>query len=241
MPDFRGWLRAAAEAFGLDLGAEQEEKCAAYTELLLRRNAEMNLTRIVEPQEIAVKHFIDAAAPLRYGLVGEDEHVIDVGTGAGFPGVVLKILRPRLRLVLLDALAKRLRFLEEVVRVLGLDGVELVHARAEEVGRGAPHREAYGVATARAVAELRVLAEYVLPLVKVGGAALAWKGPDVAAEAAAAQRALAELGAESAEVLRYDLPFGLGGRSLVVVRKVRPTPSRYPRKPGEPARRPLGG
>src|SRR5690554_6561534 len=175
MTEFKEALSQGAAGVGLHVGDEQIERCATYAGLLLEWNRQVNLTRIVEPREMAIKHFIDSATVLLYDLLPAGARVVDVGTGAGFPGLVLKVLRPDLHVVLMDSLAKRLRFLDAVIGALGLVGVETVHSRAEDAGRSSVWREAHDVAIARAVADLRVLGEYLLPLVRVGGKMVALK------------------------------------------------------------------
>lgn len=239
MSEFRDALLEACTVLTIESSELQVEHCIAYADMLLEWNQRINLTRISEPQDMAVKHFADSASVLAHGLIESGSRVIDVGTGAGFPGLVLKILRPDLQIVLLDSVAKRLRFLEEVIGRLGLHGVRVVHARAEDAGHG-DLRENHHVAVARAVADLSVLAEYLLPFVKVGGRMIAWKGPDCEGEVKGAERALTTLGAQAAHIIRFELPGGAGGRTLVWSDKVKATPKAYPRKAGEPSRRPLG-
>lgn len=240
MTEFEEALSQGAAGVGLHVGDEQIERCATYAGLLLEWNRQVNLTRIVEPREMAIKHFIDSATVLLYDLLPAGARLVDVGTGAGFPGLVLKVLRPDLEVALVDSLAKRLRFLEAVVDELKLSDVSIIHARAEDLGRRPEHREQYDVAVARAVAELRVLAEYLLPLVKVGGTMVALKGPDVREEVEGARRAVEVLGGGDAQLAGLALPFGYGERTIVWYPKHSMTPAKYPRKAGEPARRPLG-
>lgn len=240
MIEFKESLSRGAAACGIAIGGEQIEQCTTYAQLLVEWNERVNLTRIVEPQEMAIKHFVDSATVLRYDLVPEGARLIDVGTGAGFPGLVLKVLRPDLQVALVDSLAKRLRFLEAVVEALNLSDVEIVHARAEEVGKRDGWREAFDVAIARAVADLRILSEYLLPLVKVGGKMVAMKGPDIQGEMQGAARAVSILGGGEAQLETLALPYDFGERTIVWYPKVRKTPAKYPRKAGEPSRRPLG-
>lgn len=214
-----------------------DEKKAAlfrrYAELLREWNEKMNLTAITEPDEIAVKHFYDSMLLLTVYDIPEGAAVIDVGTGAGFPGVVLKIMRPDIKLTLLDSLNKRLVFLGEVLKELGLEATCL-HARAEEAARG-NLRESFDLATARAVAALPVLSEYCLPFVKVGGAFVAMKGPSANEEASAAERAISLLGGKQEGVKEHHLPGG-DVRLFVTVRKISQTPTKYPRPSGKIAK-----
>lgn len=236
-------LILGAARLGLELTAAQVEAFRRYREMLVAWNRRFNLTAITDDEGIQVRHFLDSLSCLpvmeaRGGLEGR--RVVDVGTGAGFPGLPLKIVRPAMRLTLVEATRKKTDFLRAVVAELGLEGVEVIHARAERVGRDPRHREHYDWALARAVAEMRILAEYLLPLVRVGGYALAQKGEQAPAEVQRAERALALLGGEVERLEPVALPGVAERRYLVVVRKVAATPDRYPRREGMPAKRPLG-
>jgi 16S rRNA (guanine527-N7)-methyltransferase len=230
-------LESTTAAWGLPLSAAQLDQFATYAAELRPWNERVNLTTITDPDEIATRHFLDS---LRCALSwGEaPRSLIDIGAGAGFPGLPLKILRPELQLTLVESIAKKAAFLEHIVGLLGLSGVQVVVGRAEAAGRDPAHRERYDVAVARAVAELRVLAEYCLPLVCVGGRFLAPKGGQVDAEVAAALAAIERLGGRLPAVEPVDIP-GVEPRTLVVVEKIAPTPSQYPRAPGVPAKRPI--
>lgn len=229
--------------FGVEPTPELADRLEIYARLLVEWNQKMNLTAITDPVGVAVKHFADSltVAPL---LPAGEFTLIDVGTGAGFPGVPLALLRPDCRLTLLDSLNKRLVFLEEVCRQLDLP-VTLIHARAEEGGRRPDLREQYDVAVARAVAAMPVLCEYCLPFVRVGGRFLALKGPDADWERAEASRGIGVLGGKVAGVTAFALPKEpLDGvepmeRRLIRVDKVRPTPTAYPRPSAKIAKRPL--
>lgn len=238
--EFDAALRAGCEDVGVRISPEQSDACAEYARLLVEWNERMNLTGITAPEEMAIKHFVDSVSVLAHDLIPKKGRVVDVGTGAGFPGLCLRIFRPDIELILMDAVAKRLRFLEAVIDRLQLDGVVCVHARAEDAGRG-EWRERCDVGVARAVATTNVLAEYVLPLVRIGGRMVAWKGPDVGQELQQATEASRQLGGGEWASIRLSLPRGHGQRTLVWTDKVRATPKQYPRKPGEPKRRPLGG
>ncbi|CAM3413637.1 16S rRNA (guanine(527)-N(7))-methyltransferase RsmG [Hydrogenibacillus schlegelii] len=230
---------AALENRGLPIDAAARARLGRYIELLLAWNERMNLTAITEPEAIWVKHIYDSLTVFLSPHDPSPRSVIDVGTGAGFPGLPMKIVRPELSLVLLDAREKRLRFLEAVVADLGLQDVRLVHGRAEVLGRDPAYRDRFDLAVARAVAPLSVLAELFLPFVRPGGLAVAWKGERGREELAGAGRAITALGAEVAAVEPLALPGAYGSRVLLWFRKVHPTPERYPRRPGEPERRPL--
>ena len=229
----RDLFARVAEPFGVEVTPELTEKLGIYARLLVEWNEKMNLTAITDPQGIAVKHFADsltAAELLPEGAFS----LIDVGTGAGFPGVPLALYRPDCRLTLLDSLNKRLTFLDAVCKETGI-AATLIHARAEEGGKDPALREKYDVACARAVANLPVLSEYCLPFVKVGGKFIALKGPDADRERTEASRGIGVLGGKIANVTALTLPANpIEGiepmeRRLVVVDKVKPTPAAYPR------------
>ena len=212
--------------------------------MLREKNKVMNLTAVDDDQGIAMKHFIDSLTLCSYIREEEEKaggktiRLADVGTGAGFPGLPLKISMPELDVTLMDSLAKRLNFLGEVVERLGLEKVSLVHTRAEDGGRDKKYREKYDVVTARAVARLPVLAEYCLPFVKVGGVFLAMKG-HAEEEVQDAGKAIATLGGTIEKTDTFTLPGTDMERTVVVIRKIRPTPPKYPRKAGTPAKEPL--
>ena len=231
----------AADDYGLSLTDKQVEQFARYGSLLLSWNEKMNLTAITDPNEVAVKHFIDAASVWRNDwFTGDIHRVVDVGTGAGFPGLPLKILHPELEVTLLDALQKRVRFLTEVIDALHLTGVMAVHARAEEGARQKRYRERFDAAVSRAVAPMAVLAEYALPFVKVGGFLAAQKGAKFREEAEAAAKAIALLGGAPPVMAPVKLPGLDDVRAVLYVKKARPTPAPYPRKAGTPEKKPLG-
>lgn len=232
-------LREGAAALGIPLSPEELAQFAVYEQELLDWNQRINLTATSDPREIAVKHILDSLTCFLAVPIGAGMRVLDVGTGAGFPGMVIRIHAPDTSVVLLDSTRKKLLFLEHLARVLGLTGVETVHARAEDAGRDRRYRERFDLVVARAVAELRVLLELCLPFVRVGGAFLALKGPRGDAEVDPAGRALTILGGEVERVVPLSLPFGAGERRLILVRKRRPTPPAYPRSAGVPARKPL--
>lgn len=238
--NFKYTMSEGAREMGLELTAEQLKAFICYKDLLLAWNEKMNLTAIVEEQQVAVKHFLDSLALLGKLDVKVHRRMLDVGTGAGFPGIPVKVCCPWINVVLLDSLKKRVLFLEEVIRQLELTGIEAVHGRAEEKGRDGDFREVFDLVVARAVANLGVLAEYCLPFVKRDGLFVAFKGPEVAEELEASGNALEILGGSLEAVHQVKLPFAGGDRSLVIIRKTRPTPEKYPRKPGMPEKKPLG-
>ena len=237
---FREEALAAAEAFGTPLTKEQADQLAAYYALLIEWNEKMNLTAITEPHEVAVKHIVDSLSAFDAPLFTEGVRAVDVGTGAGFPGLVLKIFFPSMELVLLDSLQKRVKFLETVVSTLGLKGVACVHGRAEEAARQKAYRERFDLAFSRAVARLSVLAEYTLPFVRVGGSLLALKGARYAEEMAEAEQAARILGGGKPTARTVKLPDLDDGRAVVRIDKERPTPAAFPRKAGTPEKKPLG-
>ncbi len=227
-------LRGAAQ-IGVSISEMQASIMSRHAEDVLEWNERAGLTEITAPGEMAVKHYVDSLTCLH--LVKPGESVVDVGSGAGFPGIPLKIMQPAMRITLLEATMKKARFLEATLEHLQLGG-EVANLRAEDFGRG-DGREAYDVVIARAVAKMNVLAEYSLCLVRVGGLFVAMKGPAPEAETSHAAHAIAVMGGRVESVQVFDLPSGFGSRSLVLVRKVTPSPSTYPRKAGTAARKPL--
>jgi 16S rRNA (guanine527-N7)-methyltransferase len=247
-PQSGPWPSLVHDAGGLGVAIDSTAaaRLHRYRELLITWSGRMNLTAVREPAEMERKLFLDAVAmvPL-LDLVIPDHAVaasrpvslVDVGTGAGFPGLVLKIVRPRINVTLVDATAKKIAFLRNVIDDLGLEGVSAVHGRAEELGRDRAYRERFDVATARAVAAIPVLLEYLVPLLRPGGAALLPKGLDIAQELRAGERAAHELGAE---IVSYD-PSPIPSTRLVLLRKTGLTPKAYPRRAGLPRQEPLAG
>lgn len=230
----------ARQYFGLTLSPAQLELLARYADLLLEWNQKINLTAIRSPEEIRVKHFLDSLS-CSLAIKGTDiSKMIDIGTGAGFPGIPLKIIYPEMQLTLVESVTKKTQFLSEVVQVLGLEEVEIHPSRAETLGKQADHRESYPWAVARAVAGLPVLCEYLLPLVKIGGFMLAQKGDNALAELERAQSAIEILGGKTIETIPVELPGVTKERYLVKIEKVSPTPEKYPRREGIPSKRPLG-
>lgn len=210
-----------------------------YQSFLIEYNEKVNLTAITDPDEIVIKHFLDSVTPVSLGCIKKGEKVIDVGCGAGFPSVPIQIVEPSLSLVLLDSLDKRLTFLKELCQKLALDHVDFVHARAEDGAKDKKLREQFDVAVSRAVANMRVLCEYCLPYVKVGGRFIALKGPGAEQEVAESEHALSVLGGEIEAIHEVCVPFSDLQHRIVVVKKVRQTPPAYPRKAGKPAKNPL--
>jgi 16S rRNA (guanine527-N7)-methyltransferase len=238
-------LLAGAQALGLCLTEKQQAAFQLYYEELVAWNERFNLTAITEYEQVQIRHFLDSLSCLlaeetRHALKRPAARIIDVGSGAGFPGIPLKLVYPGIHLTLLEATGKKVTFLEHMVERLGLQRVATIKARAEELAHDPDHRERYDLSLARAVAELPVVIEYTLPFCKVGGWVVAQKGEAGAAEAWTADRAITLLGGELRRVVPVELPGLPEDRSLVVIEKVGPTPAAYPRRPGIPGKRPLG-
>ena len=234
---FEEEMSKKSKILGVRFSVEQIEQFYKYMNLLIEWNEKMNLTAITEPKEIILKHFIDSITILKY--IDDNSKLVDVGTGAGFPGVPLSIMNPTLKITLVDSLNKRLIFLQEVVKELNLKNIEIVHARAEEFGQNKNYREKFDIAVSRAVANLSVLAEYLLPAVKVGGQVICMKGSQVEEELNDAKFALKELGGKIKSVDEFCLPGTDMKRNVIIVEKIKETPKKYPRKAGTPAKQPL--
>ena len=234
-------LKQHLNTLGLSLSPQQAEQFEVYFNMLTEWNEKVNLTAITAPQEVALKHFADSLAPLAVcpKLFDGNVSVIDVGAGAGFPSVPLKIMRPDMSLTLLDSLNKRTVFLDALTDALGLNGVRTVHSRAEDGAHTPELRERFDVCVARAVAPMRVLCEYTLPFVKPHGALLAYKGPSAADELAEAQAALATLGGACSDTFFVDFNTDEMSRYVVCIKKLKNTPSKYPRTAGTPKKNPL--
>ena len=227
-----------AEKLGITLSPDAENLFSKYTSLLLSYNEVMNLTAITDRDEIAVKHYLDSLSPLAFSLIPDGAKVVDVGSGAGFPGVPLKIGKRDIHLTAIDSLLKRLNFLETVKEDLSLDGFDTIHMRAEEAGQDKALRESFDIATARAVAPLSVLSEWCLPLVRIGGSFVALKGPSPNEEIEEAKSAIEVLGGEITDVFIVNLP-GEIKHSIVLIKKISQSPSKYPRKPGKASKQPI--
>ena len=228
-----------SDLLGLSLSSEQMEAFERYARELALWNQRINLTAISDPDEVQSKHFLDSLS-CWLALRGSDvDRVIDVGSGAGFPGLALKILHPQMHLTLVESVSKKAAFLEHMVQVLGLQGVEMLNERVEDLGQAVEHRESYDWALARALAPMPTLAEYLLPLVRVGGFMLAQKGPAALSEVKEAERVIALLGGGETRLMNVELPELDEKRTLVITEKKSPTPEKYPRRVGLPAKRPL--
>ena len=233
--EFEDRIKEYALEMNINISNEQIEKFYNYMQLLLDWNEKINLTAIIEPKEIILKHFIDSLTILKY--IEKDSKVIDVGTGAGFPGVPLKIMRDDIEITLLDSLNKRINFLEEVIKQLELTKIQAIHGRAEEFGK--KQRESFDIVTSRAVANLSTLSEYLVPLAKIGGKCICMKSMNIEEELNQAQKAISLLGGNVENIEKFLLPKSEIERSLIIINKVKNTPSKYPRKPGTPAKQPL--
>ena len=221
----------------ISLLKEQYGQFYAYMELLIEWNEKMNLTAITDPKEIILKHFVDSLTIAKY--VKEDKSIIDMGTGAGFPGIPIKIYRKDVKVVLADSLNKRIKFLDEVIDKLKLENVETIHCRAEELGKNKQYREKFDYATSRAVANLSTLSEYLMPFVKLNGKCIFMKIIEVEEELEKAKKAIKTLGGKIEKVDKFESPESDLGRSIIIVKKEKITPSKFPRKPGTPAKEPL--
>lgn len=214
---------------GIDISQKTADALIKYYEILVERNKSVNLTRITEPDEVVTKHFLDSLTANLTGRVGKK--VIDVGTGAGFPGLVLKCVRPSIRLTLLDSLNKRITFLQDAAKEMNIrDGIEFIHSRAEDAGLDKKHRGKYDTAVSRAVANMRTLSEWCLPLVRTGGYFLALKGPLAEEELTDALPAIDVLGGEVEGIFTAKIPYTDLQHKIIIVKKVRPTPTQFPRK-----------
>ena len=206
-------------------------------EMLIEWNKKINLTTIIEENEIILKHFIDSLTVMKY--LKDEDKIIDVGTGAGFPGIPIAITNPSTEVTLLDSLNKRIVFLEDVVDKIDLQNIICIHGRAEEIGKNYQYREKYDLSISRAVANLTTLVEYLIPLVKIGGRCICMKGPDADEEIENAKYAIKELGGKIVEVNKFVLPESDIQRTIIIIEKVKQTPKKYPRKAGTPSKEPL--
>ena len=229
----------AAELLHLTLTPQQEELFGVYARELAAWNTHTNLTAIIEPQAVQVRHFLDSLTIAKAVALKPDSRVIDVGSGAGFPGLPLAMVFPNIHVTLLEATGKKVAFLNHMIQMLGVTNAQAVQGRAEEAGQLADHRAAYDVVAARAVARLPALVEYLLPLAKIGGRCIAMKGKTAIEEAADAERALNILGGRLEKIHALNLPDVEDIHYLIVIEKVAATPAIYPRKPGTPTSKPL--
>ena len=235
--EFNEKMKESLKELNIELSEKQLKQFYNYMNILIEWNKVMNLTNITEPEEIIQKHFVDSLTILKN--IKENDSIIDVGTGAGFPGMPIKIAFPETRITLLDSLNKRIKFLEEVINKLELKNIETIHGRAEEVAHNKKYREKYDIAIARAVAPLNVLSEYLLPFVKIGGYAICMKGVKGREEAIEGKNAIKILGGEITNSREFNLPNTEMARTIIEIEKVKNTEKKYPRKAGTPTKMPL--
>ncbi|MGG2482547.1 16S rRNA (guanine(527)-N(7))-methyltransferase RsmG [Brevibacillus borstelensis] len=226
-------------ARGIELSERQREQFDGYYRLLVEWNEKMNLTAITEEEQVYNKHFYDSITPAFYFPFDQVEKVADIGGGAGFPSIPLKIVFPHLHMTIIDSLNKRMNFLQHVADELGLENLYPVHGRAEDRGQEPQYRQAFDLVVARAVARLNVLSEYCLPFARVGGHFIALKGADISPELNEAKKAIKTLGGKTKQVETFQLMEDAGERNIVIMEKVENTPKGYPRKAGTPAKKPL--
>ena len=232
-------LDKGCEELGITLNEVQKQQFITFYEYLVEKNKVMNLTGITEFQEVLIKHFLDSLACVKAVDMSRIKRIMDIGTGAGFPGVPLKIAFPHLEACLLDSLKKRVNFLEETFQLLKLENITAIHGRAEEYAKNKQYRETYDLCVSRAVSNLATLSEYCLPYVKTGGYFISYKSGTVQEEVEQAQKAVKILGGKIQDVVYFQLPDSEIQRSLVVIEKIKATPGRYPRKAGTPLKEPL--
>ena len=238
---FKLWITEGMNEISVDLSDAQMEQFFLYYKMLIEWNQVMNLTAITDMKDVVFKHFVDSVSLVKAVDVSRETSLIDVGTGAGFPGIPLKIMFPELKVTLLDSLNKRVRFLDEVIGEIGLSGIQAIHGRAEDLGRDSGHRERYGLCVSRAVANLATLSEYCLPFVKVGGSFVSYKAGMIDEEVKRAEKAVKVLGGEIEGIVSFRIEGIDVGRSLVRVVKKSRMGMKYPRKAGVPGKEPIGG
>lgn len=232
------WLTKQLSTHGIELSSEQQQQFQTYYQMLVEWNEKMNLTSITEEHEVYLKHFYDSIAPSFYTDLTQPLTICDIGAGAGFPSIPLKIIFPNLHVTIVDSLNKRIHFLNQLAEALGLENVSFVHDRAETYGKGV-YRESYDIVTARAVARLSVLSELCLPLVKKGGQFIALKSSKGEEELAEAGFGIGVFGGKVQDTISYELPEDAGERQMIIIEKRSQTPKKYPRKPGTPNKAPL--
>ena len=235
--EFKDYLKESLDRINIDIKEDNVEKFNLYMKELLEWNEKINLTAITEEKDIILKHFVDSLTALKY--IKKGSKVIDIGTGAGFPGIPLKIQREDIKIILMDSLNKRINFLKEMIIKLSLENIEAIHSRAEELARNIDYREGYDIAISRAVANLSTLVEYMLPFVKIGGKCICMKGSNIDEEVENSKKAIKELGGKLIKVDNFILPNSDYERNIIIIEKVSSTKEKYPRKAGIPSKEPI--
>ena len=234
---FEKSLKEKVEKWGIELNDYQVKQFYNYMKLLIEWNKKINLTAIIDPEDIILKHFIDSLTIAKY--INEKDKIADIGTGAGFPGIPIKILKPENEMLLVDSLNKRIKFLEMVIQEDKLKNIKILHGRAEEIGHNKAYRGNFDVVTSRAVAKLNILLEYMLPLLKLGGKCICLKGPNIEEELEEARNAIKILGGQIDKIEQMELPYSDNRRNIIIIKAVKQSPNKYPRKPGTPTTSPL--
>lgn len=235
--EFKEEMKKYLTFLNIEFEEEKIKQLYEYMNLLIEWNKSINLTAITEPKEIIIKHFIDSIIISKY--INKESSLVDVGTGAGFPGIPLKIMRSDIEVTLVDSLNKRIKFLDEVIERLKLNNIKTIHARAEDIGNNKLYREQFDYSTSRAVANIATLSEYLIPLVKENGKCFYMKGPDVDKELEKGKKAIDVLGGRILNKEQYNLPFTDIKRSIIIIEKNKKTPNKYPRKAGIPSKEPI--
>lgn len=235
--EFSNLMKEYGKEIQIKFTEEQLQKFYKYMNMLIEWNKKINLTAIIEPKEIILKHFMDSLTILKY--VNDNEKMLDVGTGAGFPGIPIKIMNSNIEITLLDSLNKRINFLNEVINKLELKNISAIHSRIEDYGKNNKYREKYDIVTSRAVANLATLSEYMLPMLKIKGKSICMKGSDIKEEVKNSKRAIDILGGEIVNIEELVLPKSDNRRNLIIIEKKKNTPLKYPRKAGIPSKEPL--
>lgn len=235
--EFSRELKSKLNKLDIDIDNNSIEEFYNYMNILLEWNEKINLTSIKDPKEIVLKHFVDCGTILKY--LQDDKKILDLGTGAGFPGIPIKILDKKLKITLVDSLNKRINFLNEVIIKLKLNDIKTIHTRAEDLARDKDNREKYDILVSRAVANMSVLLEYTLPFLKIGGKCICMKGPNIDEELLASKNALKILGGKIEKVEKLVLPDTNIERNIIIIEKVNKTPKQYPRKAGKPSKEPI--
>lgn len=235
--EFSEKIKEYMNKINIEISDKQIEKFFDYMNLLLEWNEKINLTAITEPENIILKHFVDCATILKY--IKDEDKIIDIGTGAGFPGIPLKILNEKLDITLMDSLNKRINFLNEIINKLDLKNIVAIHARAEELARNKEYREKFDIATSRAVANLSTLSEYMLPFVRKDGMVISMKGSNIEEEVKNAKKAIKILGGEIEKIDNFNLANTNNIRNIITIKKVVKTPKEFPRKASKPSKEPI--